>query len=48
VLKVIEVIRSVDQEPFAFVCGDARAESSRCCIERRSGANYFLYTTLHV
>jgi hypothetical protein len=35
-------------EPLFFVRGNARAEISRNCMERRSGAPYFLYASMHM
>jgi hypothetical protein len=35
-------------EPIIFVCGDERAKSNRSCMERGSGAPYFLYAAIHV
>jgi hypothetical protein len=35
-------------EPLSFVRGEARAESNRRCVERRSGAPCFLYAVLHM
>jgi hypothetical protein len=34
--------------PLLFICGDARDESNRHCMERRSGALFFLYAVMRV
>jgi hypothetical protein len=47
-LKVIEDILSIDRSLLLFVHDDACAESNRSCMERRSGAPYFLYAVLRV